>query len=230
MSEKKFGTCPRCNAPCEVAELIDIHDFDGDTIDVPYDQYQYHPQHGAVWVKANLDDRNTIPSASCLDLFIKYDNGQQKMTGGRNLIIELLENGWLDVQWLDESGTAPAVTPTFWDVAKAFKWAAEYRDEIGGQLTLYNDQWTLISEDEDGNENDTKDLTPGNVAELYCLQNGFNKENEGTAAGKEEDTVALIKFIRLNYRRRKDVWTDNFNIAKLTDEGILGLFKQQKEK
>lgn len=78
---------------------------------------------------------------------------------------------------LDENQPQP-VLPTFWDVAKAFKWAAEYRDEIGGQLTLYNDQWTIISEDEDGNENETQDLTFGNVAELYCLQNGFDKAEQ----------------------------------------------------
>lgn len=80
--------------------------------------------------------------------------------------------------------------PTFWDVAKAFKWAAEYRDERGGQLTLYNDQWTLISEDEDGNENETQDLTPGNVAELYCLQKGFEKDATLAAGREESDAVA----------------------------------------
>ena len=62
-----------------------------------------HPAGGNGWVKASLDDKSSIPVTGCLDLFIKYDNGAQKVTGGRNLIIELLENGWLDVQWLDES-------------------------------------------------------------------------------------------------------------------------------
>jgi hypothetical protein len=66
--------------------------------------------------------------------------------------------------------------PAFWDVAKAFKWAAEYRDEIGGELLLSNGQWLITPEDEDGNENEGKELTPGNVAELYCLQRGFEKE------------------------------------------------------
>lgn len=83
--------------------------------------------------------------------------------------------------------------PTFWDVAKAFKWAAEYRDEIGGQLTLYNDQWTIISEDEDGNENETQDLTPGNVAELYCLQKGLNNDIDESAAGRAVWTTAETK-------------------------------------
>jgi hypothetical protein len=66
--------------------------------------HKFHPQAptGARWVKANLDDKSSIPAAGCLDLFIKYDNGEQRVTGGRNLIIELLENGWLDVCWLDE--------------------------------------------------------------------------------------------------------------------------------
>lgn len=84
------------------------------------------------------------------------------------------------------------VRPTFWDVATAFKWVAEYRDEKGGQLTLYNDQWTLISEDEDGNENETQDLTPGNVAELYCLQKGFEKDEQPV---REVDAESFAKFL-----------------------------------
>lgn len=100
------------------------------------------------------------------------------------------------IAYLAESATTANVLPTFWDVAKAFKWATEYRDEIGGHLTLYNDQWTIISEDEDGNENETQDLTPGNVAELYCLQKGFTKDvNESPAGGREEDANRCSVFV-----------------------------------
>lgn len=57
MEEKKYGKCPKCNAPCEVTELIDVQGFDGvtDTTDVPYDQYKYHPQHGPVWPLCIVD-------------------------------------------------------------------------------------------------------------------------------------------------------------------------------
>lgn len=56
-------------------------------------------------------------------------------------------------------------------------------------------------------------------------------DESGTpAAAREEDAVLLIKYIRENYKKRKDGWTDNFNIARVTDQGIYELFKQQKEK
>jgi hypothetical protein len=76
-----------------------VEEFSGYILELTNAQ---HPAGGNVWVKASLDDRTTIPMGGCLDLFIKYDNGEQRVTGGRNLIIELLENGWIDVQWLNE--------------------------------------------------------------------------------------------------------------------------------
>lgn len=54
------------------------------------------------WRKANLHKKDLPPLSSTEQYFIKFDEGRQKETGGRNLIIDLLENGWLDVEWLDE--------------------------------------------------------------------------------------------------------------------------------
>jgi hypothetical protein len=119
--------------------------------------------------------------------------------------------------------------PTFWNVAEAFKWAAEYRDEIGGQLTLYNDQWTLISEDEDGNENETQDLTPGNVAELYCLQKGFEKKE-----GNKEREVAFAEWILKHkyypIEHHQRMWSGASIGSKLfTTEQLHKQYNQQKE-
>lgn len=50
MSEKKYGKCPHCNAPCEVIEKMDVQNCDGDIVEMPYDEYNYNPQPGAVWV------------------------------------------------------------------------------------------------------------------------------------------------------------------------------------
>lgn len=94
----------------------------------------------------------------------------------------------INYEWLDESATAAAPLPTFWDVAKAFKWAAEYKSEKGEHLMLA-DGWCLMS---DGGVNE--ELTPGNVAELYCLQNGFEKEST-PAAGREESDAVDHEFI-----------------------------------
>lgn len=43
---------------------------------------------------------------------------------------------------------------------------------------------------------------------------------------QQSDAVELIKYIRENYKKRKDMWTDNFGIATLTDEGVYELYKQ----
>lgn len=94
------------------------------------------------------------------------------------------------VQSAAEQPVAEPVLPTFWDVAEAFKWAAEYSNEKGEQLVLSDGQWTLIAED--GDETETEDLTPGNVAELYCLQKGFEKaEQPGREFVKATDTVTI---------------------------------------
>lgn len=139
-------------------------------------------QQGQVWVKAS----ERLPGWRTP---VKWRlNGVEMKKYDVEYISQAESPGhWMDLEWLDESSannrdldgvSQQPKRPTFWDVAEAYKWAAEYRDEIGGQLTLYNDQWTLISEDEDGNENETQDLTRGNLAELYCLQKGFAKEND----------------------------------------------------
>lgn len=46
----------------------------------------------------------------------------------------------------------------------------------------------------------------------------------------ESDAVELIKYIRENYKPSKEAWKDKFGIALLSDEGILSMYKQQKEK
>jgi hypothetical protein len=51
--------------------------------------------------------------------------------------------------------------------------------------------------------------------------------HSGTLLIKTE-AIAIIEYLRENYKRRKDHWTDNFNIANLTDEGVYELFKQKQ--
>lgn len=114
--------------------------------------------------------------------------------------------------------------PTFWDVAKAFKWAAEYRDEIGGELWLTSGQWTLNSENEDGNENEPQSLTSGNVAELYCLQKGFDKEEQ---PGREVGTMEFAEWCGTLYRLTKEGWYDNDGYYHTTEQ-LLKDFRKQK--
>lgn len=206
--EKKYGKCPECGAPCEVIEEIDVQEWDGDVTEVPYDQYVFQPQHPgtAVWVNASLrlpQHDNPLP----LKIDGLYRMGNFYSEHGQSYVFVqgpeefMLHQSYFEgIFWLDESLSNEGNNiskPTFWDVAEAFKWAAKYRDEIGGHLTLYNDQWTLISENEDGNENETQDLTPGNVAELYCLQKGFekegNKEQETGQSNKDDAVADLVK-------------------------------------
>jgi hypothetical protein len=54
-------------------------------------------------------------------------------------------------------------------------------------------------------------------------------ESPAPAAGREEEAVGLIKYIRENYKPSKEVWKDKFGIALLSDEGIFSMFIQQKE-
>lgn len=187
---------------------------------------------GAVWVKANIKPTVLLKSYYC-----RLKSNIDGHLFGKIVLITLdgqWQTDWEVVEWLDESGTAANELPAFWDVAKAFKWAAEYRDEIGGHLTLYNDQWTLISEDEDGNENETEDLTPGNVAELYCLQNGFTKEiDESPAAAREEDAVSFADWANSNYLKcgSEMKWMARISNSHemFTTAQLYELFKQQKE-
>ena len=55
------------------------------------------------WIKAfsEMDDNDILPPSGC-DVFIRYDEGRDKHTGDRKFIIELIQNGWQDVEWLDE--------------------------------------------------------------------------------------------------------------------------------
>lgn len=54
------------------------------------------------WVKA-IERK---PSGSSFDILIRYNNVREgvwdKELGDRNLIIDLMENGWMDVEWLEE--------------------------------------------------------------------------------------------------------------------------------
>lgn len=92
-------------------------------------------------------------------------------------------------EWQNESPAEQPV-PTFWDVANAFKWAAEYNNETGESLSLYEGQWTILGSD--GDEVETEDLTPGNVAELYCLQKGFEKDEQPVREVEQEQLKANI--------------------------------------
>lgn len=61
------------------------------------------------WIKCEIGNKNTFP-ASGVEVLIKYNNGSQKELGSKETIIELIENGWLKVEWLDET-TPEATTP-----------------------------------------------------------------------------------------------------------------------
>lgn len=120
----------------------------------------------------------------------------------RDVLFPLMEKNGLKIV----SGESPAeqlVLPTFWDVAKAFKWAAEYGNERGEFLSLYEGQWRIIEGDQD--ESETEDLAPGNVAELYCLQQGFEKDEQPVADNaRYELRLALRDMIKLARRTHGD--------------------------
>lgn len=80
--------------------------------------------------------------------------------------------------------------PTSWDVAKAFKWAAEYNNEKGEELVLCDGQWTLI----DDKEREAEDLTPDQVAELFRLQ----CPDEAEQPGRKVDGMALLRWLNEN--------------------------------
>lgn len=158
-------------------------------------------QPGAVWVKASspdIKDGEYVARFKPFKEVMPYDPVGMAFVSGD--YIHFICPSLYDIKWrkgheelqylrlLDESGAAAPPLPAFWDVAKAFKWAAEYSNEKGEQLVLSDGQWRLINDD--GDEAETEDLTPGNVAELYCLQNGFTKEvEESAAAGRDELSI-----------------------------------------
>lgn len=131
------------------------------------------------------------------------------------------------------------VLPTFWDVAKAFKWAAEYANERGESLSLYEGQWTIIGGD--GDEAETEDLTPRNVAELYCLQKGFEKDEQPV---RDVDAIEFLNWAYENrwFKKEGEFWRYTFeqgtsvsaasykkNYMK-TSAQLYNLFKEQKDK
>lgn len=124
------------------------------------------------------------------------------------------------VEWLDEQPAA--LKPTYWDVAKAFKWAAEYNNELGENLVLTEDgQWLLMKRE--GGITETEELTPGNVAELYCLQNGFTKEKaEQPAAGREGDAVEFAEWAGWDWRRveGKSMWENQKTLEVLKTQDL----------
>ncbi len=65
-----------------------------------YLRHASKPAIGLPWVKA--EDR--YPKLDAGQVYIRYDDNYcQRELGDRNYIIQLLENGWLNVEWLDES-------------------------------------------------------------------------------------------------------------------------------
>jgi acyl-CoA-binding protein len=66
----------------------------------------------------------------------------------------------------------------------------------------------------------------------HVLETYNQMSNNQLPAEVQEQTkteaIAIIEYLRENYKRRKDHWTDNFNIANLTDEGVYELFKQKQ--
>lgn len=120
----------------------------------------------------------------------------------------------------EKSAAEQPVLPTFWDVAKAFKWAAEYSNELGEQLVLSDGQWTIINGDD--NESETQDLTFGNVAELYCLQEGYDKAEQ---SGREVEAVEFHDWVEKN---RWEI--DHREQHTHTTAELYKLFKEQKEK
>lgn len=63
------------------------------------------------WVKASRkeDDVLNLPDPTT-DVFIRYDNGTSKEVGSHNLIKDLYEGGWEDVEYLQEY-TPPSLLP-----------------------------------------------------------------------------------------------------------------------
>jgi hypothetical protein len=47
-----------------------------------------------------------LPDGKAENVLIKYDQGQQRELGSANLIKELYNNGWDDMEWLDETDQA----------------------------------------------------------------------------------------------------------------------------
>lgn len=59
---------------------------------------------GPRWVRANEANRSQYPKHT---VFIRYNEGKDKEVGNFSLITELIENGWPDVEYLDETVPQP---------------------------------------------------------------------------------------------------------------------------
>lgn len=169
-------------------------------------------QSGPVWVKANtrlpVNDGYYCFKANggYMGAYLRTaSNGSRWFCDSAGGTIR----NWKNCEWLDESATPAAPLPTFWDVANAFKWAAEYKSEKGEHLMLA-DGWCLMS---DGGVNE--ELTPGNVAELYCLQQGFEKEAT-PAAGREESNAvedSKLAILEEEVKRRTRLLEENLKLG-----------------
>lgn len=115
MEEKNYGKCSHCNAPCEVVAKIATTNMDGDIVTMPYDEYNYHPQPCAVWVKASEFDikRNVVYHAIYVDKnqIIKgsgFFNINDWFIWDNKEIEERYKDDWGKLLILDESGTFAA--------------------------------------------------------------------------------------------------------------------------
>ena len=118
---------------------------------------------------------------------------------------------------MDNETQLPQELLTFFDVAKVFKWAAEYSDENGGQLHLSLGQWSIISDDDEGMQS-YHAIAPSNVAELYCLQCGVEKEEHAayaTLKAQADKMVEALKWIQMREGINEDV--DNVISGALAD-------------
>jgi hypothetical protein len=59
-----------------------------------------------------------------------------------------------------------------------------------------------------------------------CIPNYEWYDEFPSKEGNKEREVALIQYIRENYKPSKEVWKDKFGIALLSDEGVLNKFNE----
>lgn len=89
------------------------------------------------WITCEIGNKNTFPKDSVQEVLIKYDNGQQKIFGTANTIIDLIENGWLKVLWLDESEASTPVATVVRSAAEILKHHVLLDPEM--DEAMYND-------------------------------------------------------------------------------------------
>lgn len=170
-------------------------------------------QAGAVWVKASerLPDKDRNYHVKATTKHQGYNHNDTAFWHNGKWEFDR-ENGRSVVEWLDESGSPAADIE--WDSKRMIGRVRDRFDELeekGHEWRSFYIGWL-----------------EGRADMLQQIKRWGKYKTP--AAAREEDAVLLIKYIRENYKKRKDGWTDNFNIARLTDQGIYELFKQQKEK